>query len=53
MQTVPFELAVQGRASLTAAGADLEARDYEIGHWIDAAEIIDMVEWARQGNDSG
>jgi phospholipase/carboxylesterase len=42
---IPFELAVEGRSMLAAAGADLTARDYEIGHWIDAAEWSDAVNW--------
>lgn len=42
---IPFELAVEGRARLAAAGAMLEARDYAIGHWIDPAELEDMVNW--------
>lgn len=40
---VPHRLAVKGRARLKAAGATLTERDYDIGHWIDSAEIADAV----------
>lgn len=43
--SIPFELGVEGRAALRAAGADLEAHDYDIGHWIDAQELNDAVAW--------
>lgn len=42
---IPFELAQQGRIALASAGADLEARDFPIGHWIDRAEMDALVEW--------
>ena len=42
---IPFSLAVKGRATLRGAGADLEARDYPIGHWIDDAELRDAGSW--------
>lgn len=42
---IPFELAVRGRAALRAAGADLTARDYPIGHWITPEELHDASEW--------
>lgn len=42
---IPFQLAVQGRAQLEQAGAKLEARDYDIGHWIDPQELADAVAW--------
>lgn len=42
---IPFELAQAGRATLAAAGAQLEARDYPIGHWIDPVELRDAVEF--------
>ncbi len=45
---IPFELAQEGRARLQAAGADLEARDYAIGHWIDPSELRDAVEWLQR-----
>src|SRR5687768_15107506 len=40
---IPFALAVEGRTALRNAGADLEARDYEIGHWIDPQELQDAI----------
>lgn len=45
---IPWELARAGRARLQAAGADLEARDYGIGHWIDPSELRDAVEWLQR-----
>lgn len=46
---IPFGLAVEGRAILQQAGADLTARDYPIGHWIDGNELQDVVRWLHQG----
>jgi len=46
---IPFELGEEGRAALRSAGADLEAKDYGIGHWIDARELADAVDWVRRG----
>ncbi|HEV2736197.1 MAG TPA: hypothetical protein VGV85_15215, partial [Longimicrobiaceae bacterium] len=43
---IPIGLAVEGRAALRAAGADLEARDYRMGHSIEAEELADAVRWA-------
>jgi phospholipase/carboxylesterase len=45
---IPFGLAVEGRGRLEAAGVQVEARDYPIGHWIDADEVEDAGEWARR-----
>lgn len=42
---IPFPLALEGRALLQRAGADLDARDYPIGHWIDARELQEAVAW--------
>ena len=42
---IPFVLAERGRARLAAVGAALEARDYRIGHWIDAGELADARRW--------
>src|SRR5690606_25441061 len=44
---IPLALAQEGRRALTDAGADLEARDYPIGHWIDRGELDDAVRWLR------
>jgi phospholipase/carboxylesterase len=45
---IPFELAREGRKILADAGAELEARDYRIGHWIDPQELNDAHAWLRQ-----
>ena len=42
---IPFDLAIEGRALLRAAGADLVERDYAIGHWIDPKELSDAIEF--------
>ncbi len=42
---IPFSLAEKGRAALRAANADLDARDYSIGHWIDPQELQDASSW--------
>lgn len=42
---IPFDLAVEGRELLRRAGADLEARDYEMGHGISPEELEDAVTW--------
>jgi phospholipase/carboxylesterase len=46
---IPHLLAQRGRARLTAAGADLVAHDYEIGHWIAPEELRDAVAWMEGG----
>jgi phospholipase/carboxylesterase len=40
---IPHALAVKGRARLEAARVRVTARDYPIGHWIDAGEVLDAV----------
>lgn len=42
-----FTLAVQGRAALRQAGADLTTRDYPMGHGISQGELRDVVAWLR------
>lgn len=42
---IPFALAERGRARLREAGADLVARDYPIGHWIDRQELQEARLW--------
>jgi phospholipase/carboxylesterase len=42
---IPFALAAEGRAALTAAGVRVDAFDYAIGHWIDASELVDLNAW--------
>lgn len=44
---IPFALAMEGRSLLERAGADLTARDYPIGHWIDRTELQDVVSWLQ------
>ncbi|MBR9990093.1 MAG: alpha/beta fold hydrolase [Gemmatimonadetes bacterium] len=46
---IPFELAIEGRELLRRVGADLEARDYRIGHSISPDELRDAVEWLGPG----
>lgn len=43
--SIPFELGQEGRAALRAAGAELEARDYPMGHGISPDEARDIREW--------
>jgi phospholipase/carboxylesterase len=45
---IPFALAVEGRARLAAAGVQLEAHDYPIGHWIAPEELNDASAWVRR-----
>ncbi len=45
---IPFFLAIEGRERLQDAGAKVEARDYEIGHWIAPEEVEDAGRWAEQ-----
>jgi phospholipase/carboxylesterase len=42
---IPFAMAERGRGMLRDAGADLEARDYPIGHWIAPEELADARAW--------
>lgn len=44
---VYHQLAVRGRSALRGAGADLEARDYPMGHGISPQELEDASEWLR------
>jgi predicted esterase len=44
---IPFDLAIEGRAALRQAGADLTERDYAIGHWIDPVELQDAINWVN------
>ena len=43
--SIPYQLALEGRAQLERAGARLTSRDYGIGHWIDAQELSDALAW--------
>lgn len=40
---IPFALAERGRKRLLEGGARLDARDYDIGHWIAPEEITDAM----------
>ncbi|MFZ5815986.1 MAG: alpha/beta hydrolase [Bacillota bacterium] len=42
---IPFDLAVEGRAQLRSAGADLTEGTYRMGHSISTEEIQDLVRW--------
>jgi phospholipase/carboxylesterase len=44
---IPHRLAIRGREKLAAAGVPLMAKDYAIGHWIDAEEVEDAVRFVR------
>ena len=51
--SIPFAQGEEGRAALRAAGADLEARDYPIGHGISPDEAGDIREWIQRGVSAG
>ena len=51
--SIPFDLAVEGRALLREAGAELEARDYAIGHTISGDEARDAREWLARAASAG
>ena len=42
---IPFAMAQEGRAQLAAAGAELEAHDYRMGHSVSAEEARDLRGW--------
>ena len=50
---IPFALAIEGRAALESAGAELVSADYNIGHWIDAEEISDALGFLNADRGSG
>ncbi len=51
---IPFAMGEEGRAALRAAGAELETRDYTMGHGIDADEARDVRDWiARHASSAG
>jgi phospholipase/carboxylesterase len=45
---IPFWLARRGRQALLDAGAELEARDYPIGHSISPDELRDAMAWLER-----
>jgi phospholipase/carboxylesterase len=44
---IPHALGVEGRAKLVAAGAQVEARDYAMGHGISPDEVRDARAWLQ------
>jgi phospholipase/carboxylesterase len=44
---IPFDLAAEGRAALAATAVQLDAHDYDIGHWIDGQEIQELIAWIQ------
>jgi phospholipase/carboxylesterase len=46
---IPFAMGAHGRRALHDVGADLEARDYNIGHWIDPDELAHAIAWLQRG----
>jgi phospholipase/carboxylesterase len=44
---IPLALAERGRKRLIAAGVPVEARNYDIGHWVDPAEVGDAVAFVQ------
>lgn len=48
---IPFDRAAIGRAALAAARAELEARDYDIGHWISPLELADAAGWILKAKE--
>jgi phospholipase/carboxylesterase len=51
--SIPFSQGQEGRAALRAAGAELEARDYPIGHGISPDEAGDIREWIERSVSAG
>ena len=46
---IPYELALEGQTRLQAAGADLTACTYPMGHAISPEELADAVTWVERG----
>lgn len=46
--SIPFALGEEGRAALRAAGADLETRDYPMGHGVSPDEAHDVRAWIER-----
>lgn len=44
---VPFDLAILGRDRLQAAGRNLVAKDYPMGHWVSPEEMTDLDDWLK------
>jgi phospholipase/carboxylesterase len=43
---IPHTLATRGRTALVSAGAQLEKKDYPMGHGISPAELADAAAWS-------
>lgn len=50
---IPFSLAESGRERLREAGAELETRDYSMGHGIIREEVADAVAWLERVRGGG
>ena len=46
--SIPLAMAEKGRQRLLEAGADLETKNYEIGHWIAPEEIRDAMSFLER-----
>ena len=51
--SIPFAMGEEGRAALRAAGAELETRDYPMGHGISPDEARDIREWIARSLAAG
>ncbi len=45
---VPHALALRGRKRILEAGGRVEARDYPMGHWVNAQEVEELAAWLNQ-----
>lgn len=48
---IPHALGESGRERLRARGVELDARDYDIGHWIAPEELSDAFGWIEERID--
>ncbi len=46
--SVPFPLALEGRKRIREAGGRIQARDYDMGHWVSPEEMSDLRDWLEQ-----
>jgi phospholipase/carboxylesterase len=51
--SIPFSQGQEGRAALRAAGAEMETRDYPIGHSISPDEAADIRAWIERSASAG
>jgi predicted esterase len=47
-ERIPYERAQQGAEVLKAAAAQLEYREYDTGHKLNAQGMRDLTEWWKQ-----